>query len=907
MIRTLAVFFLFIAVLQAQDFTGIRIYVNPGHGGHDPANDRYIPETGFWESEGNLTKGLYLRDLLQAHNATVFISRTQNRDVDDLPLSQIDADANANDVDYFHSIHSNAYNAKNNYPLVLFRGYDDAPVFPDAKRMGSIMFNELNKANKQWTYWGYNFENNRGDWSFYNWGTSGLGVLRYLNMPGTLSEGSFHDYLPNSFRLMSIDYRKHESIVLFRSFVKYFGLTQPDWGVLAGIVRSASENVSYSYNYNSGLPNDRKKALNNARVQLLETNDVYVTDYHNNGFFMFEGLAPGTYTVVMDAGEYSSDTVTVTVSANKTSFANAYLQKVSNKPPEVYLTNPAGGDVLVPTQGPIVVKFSQSMDTQSVEQAFKTQPATNGYFSWENNDRQLIYALYDTLARSTTYLVTIDTVAKNKNGLHLKETYSFEFTTADEHVPPKVVDFGPAMDSVRINTSIYVRFDTPMRKAKTEEAFSINPPVTGHFDWEDDQTGFTFVSDSLLLRKTRYTVTLSRTAENFYGVALDSVLQFEFLTRYRNGLILLNSFPYNNQTNVSTRLQIFAVFSSLPAKYSVFGNFKLADSTGAPLAFRGLSLYEKEGHGVMVFEPREPLKSNRHYTIEFYPGIEDNDHLFLPDTLTITFKTSPKNYGSGKVVDDFETNFGWIDPDNNTITTGTDADATKFDISRLKYISGTYSGKLNYTFSVDSGGVCCLLNEEGLTIPDISSSTFGLWVYGDFSHNILELWFDRGNKVNTIGLVDTLNWAGWKLLTIPIDSIAGQGEIKFHSLVIRQNPDGYHSGTLFIDDVQYDVTFTGIEDGDLGKSVPRRFALHQNFPNPFNPVTTIVYEVPAAGKVELSVFNVLGQKVAQLVNNRQSAGIYQVKFNAAKLSSGIYFYRLKQGKRSKIKKMVVIK
>ena len=64
------------------------IYINPGHGGHD-SNDRFIAETGFWESESNLTKGLRLRDILHNYNAFVEMSRTLNRTQDDLGLSVI--------------------------------------------------------------------------------------------------------------------------------------------------------------------------------------------------------------------------------------------------------------------------------------------------------------------------------------------------------------------------------------------------------------------------------------------------------------------------------------------------------------------------------------------------------------------------------------------------------------------------------------------------------------------------------------------------------------------------------------------------------------------------------------------------------------------------------------------------
>ena len=151
--------FLFILAgsLTAQDFSGIKIYINPGHGGHD-SDDRYISSTGYWESEGNLTKGLYLRDLLENLGATVIMSRTQNRSIDDRSLSEIDAEANANNVDYFHSIHSNAHNETVNYPLVLFRGTDSNPVFSQAKTMGSIIWNQLKNIPGNIAFYSYKRE-----------------------------------------------------------------------------------------------------------------------------------------------------------------------------------------------------------------------------------------------------------------------------------------------------------------------------------------------------------------------------------------------------------------------------------------------------------------------------------------------------------------------------------------------------------------------------------------------------------------------------------------------------------------------------------------------------------------------------------------------------------------------------
>ncbi len=89
--------------------------------------------------------------------------------------------------------------------------------------------------------------------------------------------------------------------------------------------------------------------------------------------------------------------------------------------------------------------------------------------------------------------------------------------------------------------------------------------------------------------------------------------------------------------------------------------------------------------------------------------------------------------------------------------------------------------------------------------------------------------------------------------------------------------------------------------------LPIKYALSQNFPNPFNPSTEIKYSIPKASNVSLTVYNMLGQKIAGLVNGQKAAGNYTVLFDASKLSSGIYFYTLKAGNFVTTKKMILLK
>jgi len=88
---------------------------------------------------------------------------------------------------------------------------------------------------------------------------------------------------------------------------------------------------------------------------------------------------------------------------------------------------------------------------------------------------------------------------------------------------------------------------------------------------------------------------------------------------------------------------------------------------------------------------------------------------------------------------------------------------------------------------------------------------------------------------------------------------------------------------------------------------PAEFGLAQNYPNPFNPTTTIRYALPADGYMNLTVYDMLGQKVAQLVNEPMSAGYHDVVFDASRLAAGTYVYKLQAGSLVQIKKMILVK
>lgn len=107
--------------------------------------------------------------------------------------------------------------------------------------------------------------------------------------------------------------------------------------------------------------------------------------------------------------------------------------------------------------------------------------------------------------------------------------------------------------------------------------------------------------------------------------------------------------------------------------------------------------------------------------------------------------------------------------------------------------------------------------------------------------------------------------------------------------------------------VDFDGTTSYSDEIEIEVIAPVEFALEQNYPNPFNPVTTIKYSLASDEIVELSIYNLLGQKVATLVNQFQEAGYYELQFDATRFASGVYFYRIDAGNFNSIKKMILLK
>ncbi len=484
--------------MQAQDLSGVKIYVNPGHGGYD-SDDRNIvvyPYTsgdtaGFWESKSNLYKGLALRDMLEDAGADVMMSRTTNTTADDRALSAIVTEANTYNADFMLSIHSNAGSGSANYVLMLYAGVDegDTNSYPtatptsDKSRDISTVIAE-NLYTNEITCWSGNYTV-RGDKTFartvMGW-SDGYGVLRALTVPGVISEGCMHDYTPETYRLLNDDYKWLESWHFFKSFCTYFKNAEIPTGVVAGSVRDGNNEILFPEFSKIKNSRDEQLPLHGAKVYLKQgetVKDSYETDTLYNGVFVFKNVEPGEYTLLVQADDYYDSEENITVSANNITYRNFDMSLIRNTPPEVVSYEPCP---TLPTDSvecstDIVLNFNWDMLADSTMAAFSITPETEGTLSMENSNKTLRFSPNGMLTPKTNYTVRLTTTACHPDenyDNHLQEDFVLEFVTKSRGNLGLLLSYPSAnATDVPLMPSFILIYDQPLQTGSVSGAISV--------------------------------------------------------------------------------------------------------------------------------------------------------------------------------------------------------------------------------------------------------------------------------------------------------------------------------------------------------------------------------------------------------------------------------------------------
>jgi PKD repeat protein len=220
-----------------------------------------------------------------------------------------------------------------------------------------------------------------------------------------------------------------------------------------------------------------------------------------------------------------------------------------------------------------------------------------------------------------------------------------------------------------------------------------------------------------------------------------------------------------------------------------------------------------------------------------------------------------------------------------SITARTGEDISQNSLADYSIIFG-YEDEDNYNYLLMKTSTARLVNISGGRSIDI----------GRTSHDVIP--DEQYHEV-------VLNLVGEQLSVLLDDSVIYTAN---SARLLKEGNIGFGStnSSVFFDDVE--ISGMGSPNGiNFQMNLPEQFKLWQNYPNPFNPKTIINYEFPITNSVDLTIYDMLGQKVETLVSEKQAAGHHQVEWNAENLPSGVYYYMIKSGDFRDVKKMILLK
>ena len=464
---------------EAADPSSIRIYINPGHGGWD-SDDRlmylypifvnqvvqepYTREQSFWESQSNLDKGMRLDTMLRELGFKTKMSRITNTTADDKDLYDIVVEANTYNAHFMLSIHSNAGNPSN-YILQLYSGltpgdnrsYSHMPANSETSRKITTLMGDNQYMNEVscWT----RVPMIAGDKTFakdiMGW-SNGYGVLRWLSVPGTISEGMMHDYLPETYRLMNIDYKRQESFYFAKTFYTWFCDKQLPYGAIGGRIHDVYQKQLFpDYKPNKNTRDVLRPILKGV-VELWQNDQKlasYTTDTLYNGCYFFWNLKPGTYVVKAVPDGYYPQEQTLVVENDKISYANFGLQMKRETPPVVLDYSPKveiTDSVLVSTN--LTFSFNWDMNEEETAKALQISPAVEGTITFEDDAHTMRFKPASRFEPGVEYTVTLGTGACHPDATfnnHLQEPFTFKFRTQNRG-SVRVIQTYPANNSENI-------------------------------------------------------------------------------------------------------------------------------------------------------------------------------------------------------------------------------------------------------------------------------------------------------------------------------------------------------------------------------------------------------------------------------------------------------------------------
>jgi uncharacterized lipoprotein YddW (UPF0748 family) len=518
--------------------------------------------------------------------------------------------------------------------------------------------------------------------------------------------------------------------------------------------------------------------------------------------------------------------------------------------------------------------------------------------------------------------------------------------------PPTVISSNPVPDDkiVPVEVTITLGFSKTMNTASVESALSIEPAIViNSFQWTSDHKNLSLQTTENLTYNTLYTVALANSAQDINGSPIDGnadgvggdTFVFTFQTRVADQYLpkVLYSYPtLDGATTTFDAEDIIRIRFNQPIDpYHPVDSSRskislLKDGIPQPV---DIHINNVTDFSMVNLKTDGPFWSDAAYQIVLHNSIIGEGENQEVTNLVIPFQTSPSQYIEKILIDNYFTSGNWQQPIASDSTYGIDTLETYFDYNTEIYAPASAptwrhkrAGFLKYRWQNEplvEGHLIYLemLPGSPLQTEFDTSYTLQCYIFGDSSNNQLRLVLEENNGSTWQGTEASnwilLDWYGWKLLEWKLSDPAQTGSSSGNGILdgssyriggfqLTDNEISSDSGIIYFDDLRLAKKSSqpvSIENKEI--AIPITFTLDQNFPNPFNPSTTIRFTVSRLAKIRLAVFNLKGEVVAELLQCEMEPGSYTVNFDAANLPSGQYLYQLNVDGQKSIRKMLLLK
>ncbi|MBP7460990.1 MAG: Ig-like domain-containing protein [Candidatus Delongbacteria bacterium] len=575
----------------------------------------------------------------------------------------------------------------------------------------------------------------------------------------------------------------------------------------------------------------------------------------------------------------------------------------------------------LPVNGAIITvdTFYYKTDTyESLFHLYSQDPEQlhNGFYFFDN----------EALPSAGTMYVSADHFEPQTLSFTMVDTFfSYQDVKLVSTLPPHVDAASPSANQtdVMINSKIEITFNRPVERTLLEQHWKLEPAVNGKFSWNGNSTNVKFTPDSLAA-ETLYKLTIPAEVTDLYGHAFDgnadSVAGDDYSLQFTTGVAdifapdIASIYPADKDSTSLLQPAINLVFDedldvTTVADTSI--TFDLLPD-GTPVAADRF-YYSINRRGIISLFPHEKLQPLTQYRIKLFPGIADPLGNTMNRSRRSVFYTRNQDDQITRI-ESFENGSisNWWKPQSSGSTVGIVTDSTTSGADSVCYvpIDQDHVGcKLDYGWDTLAGDWLIRVYLSGGAPRNIYFTTdkiLQVYILGDSSLNQFRFALDEADK-HEVSPWYTIDWYGWRLVEwdlsrgetgtwpnesgIPLGDGVLSGQLRFDSFQFRYQPGARPFGSLVLDDLQLASRYpVAISENET--RLPESSCFLNSYPNPFNHNIQLEFFLAESGSVGYSVYNLLGEKVADLGNTWLNRGVHHYLFQPDHLPAGVYFFNL---------------